>query len=290
MKRAAFSKKPPVARYTTCMALTLVKLGGSSITDKTTQNTARPEVIEDLLAQIAQARAVWQAARTGQQLILAHGQGSFAHFPAKQYEITQGFIRPDSTYGMAVVLAAVADLNHRVIEAGLKLQLPVVPWFAAQSVITQRKQAKTVWLDVLKGYLAAGLLPVTTGDMVLDTAQGCAVWSGENVLNYLAETLTQQKQTIAQVIQVGEVAGVLDSAGAVIPVITPESWQQYQNHVTSKTRGTDVTGGMLKKVEESLQLLKKTGIETWIIDGFAPQNLLNALTGKHWIGTRIARE
>lgn len=272
------------------MSLTLVKLGGSCITDKTKQNTARPRVIRDLLAQIAAARALWQAASSGEQLILAHGQGSFAHFPAKHYEITKGFTRPDSKYGLAVVLAAVADLNHQIIEAGLKLQLPVVPWFVAQSVVTHQRVAATAWFEVLRGYLAADLLPVTTGDMVLDTAQGCAVWSGEQVLNYLAETLTQQGEQIAKVIQVGEVAGVLDGSGAVIPVITPGSWRLHQTVVTSQTRGTDVTGGMLKKVEESLALLEKTGIETWIIDGFAPQNLLNALTGKPWMGTRIAHD
>ncbi len=270
------------------MTLTLVKLGGSIITDKTTQNAVRPEVIQDLLEQIAAAREAWQVASAGRQLILAHGQGSFAHFPAKQYEITQGFIRPDSRYGMAVVLAAVAELNHLVIQAGLKLQLPVVPWFSAQSVITENNAAAQSWLEVLLGYLAADLVPVTTGDMVLDQAKGCAVWSGETILNYLATELMRQGKTITQVIQVGEVAGVLDGAGTVIPVITPESWRQQQMHVTSKTRGTDVTGGMLKKVEESLQLLEKTGIETWIIDGFAPQNLEHALTGELWIGTRIA--
>ncbi len=271
------------------MTITLVKLGGSIITDKAIQNALRRTVLQNLWQQVAEAQAVWQQSGAEQQLILSHGQGSFGHFPAKQYEITQGLHRADSVYGMAKVLEAVVELNHQVVQAGLAHQLPVVPWALAQALLTNQRQAEKIWLDVLLGYLQRKLIPVTCGDVVLDAQQGCAVWSGETILNYVAQQLQQQGHIITQVIQVGEVAGVLDAAGKVIPEITPQSWQQHQGQVTTKTRGVDVTGGMLKKVTESLALLEKTGIETWIIDGFAEKNLYQALTGKAWIGTKIAK-
>jgi isopentenyl phosphate kinase len=267
--------------------LTLLKLGGSIITDKAVQNTVRFEVLTDLIQQIEQAKKFWsqQADTADQQLIVAHGQGSFAHFPAAQYETTQGLIHTDSVYGMAQVLAAVGALNKIVVDACLAEQLSAVPWLSAQAIITKQKQAQKVWLEVLLAYLDRGLLPITTGDVVVDEAQGCAVWSGETILNYLAKTLPQHNKKVTRVIQVGEVAGVLDGSGAVIPKITPASWSAHQAAVTSMTTGTDVTGGMLKKVEESLELAITTGIETWIIDGRAHNNLYHALVGKKWLGT-----
>ncbi|HCC84506.1 MAG TPA: hypothetical protein DEP87_02390 [Candidatus Pacebacteria bacterium] len=290
------------------MSLILVKLGGSVITDKEQPNTLRPEVLKNLMSQIARARQTWSAAASDHQLVLAHGQGSFAHFPAKKYEITAGLHRPDSVYGLAEVLDAVHTLNQLVVHESVQQQLPAVSWLASQAIIARGREFDQSWLTVLRGYLERGLIPVTTGDMVLDEAQGCAVWSGEKVLNYLAQVLAKpdssdggvniagkpQSTPIAKfqterVIQVGEVAGVLDTTGAVIPSITPESWFKHQSAVTQTTRGVDVTGGMLQKVEESLELLKTTGIETWIMGGLEPNNLFNALVGNKWVGTKVTK-
>ncbi len=86
----------------------------------------------------------------------------------------------------------------------------------------------------------------------------------------------------------GEVAGVLDRSGQVIPVLTAQNWTDYQSAVTNQTKGFDVTGGMLLKVEESLALAKETGIETWIVAGLKKNNLLNALIQQPWLGTKIS--
>jgi isopentenyl phosphate kinase len=169
----------------------------------------------------------------------------------------------------------------------VKQNLPAVSWMSAQSVITTAGgQPHQSWLAVLTAYLHHSLLPVTSGDVVMDETQGCAIWSGETILGFLARELSRSGYKVTKLIQVGEVAGVLDQAGQVIPELTAANWAEHQSAVTSETRGFDVTGGMLLKVEESLTLAQETGIETWILAGLEPNNLLKA-SGESWLGTRF---
>lgn len=265
-------------------SLTLIKLGGSIITDKTRPDTLRPEILADLIGQIVAAKRINPA----EQFLLAHGQGSFAHFPAHKYETKRGLINSDSLYGLALVLDAVGSLNRLVIHECVKQSLPAVSWMSAQGVITQAGgQPSQSWLEILKLQLNLGLLPVTSGDVVMDEAQSWAIWSGETILGFLATELQKSGYKITKLIQVGEVAGVLDQTGRVIPELSAQNLSVHQAAITSTTKGVDVTGGMLLKVAGALDLVKKTGIESWIVAGLEPNNLFKALTGESWSGTRI---
>ena len=114
-------------------SLTLIKLGGSIITDKSQSDTLRPEILADLISQIAAARL----RSPNEQFLIAHGQGSFAHFPAHKYETKRGLINDQSLYGMALVLDSVGSLNRLVIHECVGQQLPAVSWLSAQSIITE---------------------------------------------------------------------------------------------------------------------------------------------------------
>ncbi len=65
--------------------VTLVKLGGSLLTEKARPETARPAVIARLAAEIAAA-----APRLAEPLIIAHGSGSFGHVAARRHGIAGG--------------------------------------------------------------------------------------------------------------------------------------------------------------------------------------------------------
>ena len=60
--------------------LTLVKLGGSLITDKRVEKSFRRDVVKRLADEIAAARAVDPELK----LLIGHGSGSFGHFAAKR--------------------------------------------------------------------------------------------------------------------------------------------------------------------------------------------------------------
>jgi isopentenyl phosphate kinase len=263
--------------------LTLLKLGGSIITDKDIPMSLREDVLADLVRQIADARNY--LAKNQEQLIIGHGQGSFAHMPAAQYKTMGGFINEESVLGMAIVQDSAAQLNRLVVHACIRHELPAVTFAPSNTLITRERKPAEFFLSLLEAYLDKGLWPVTGGDVLLDYEQGCTIWSTEEVLAYLAIELQKRQRSVKRIIHVTEVPGVLDETGAVVPRLTPENWPRVKKAI-GRTKGFDVTGGMLLKVEESLGLLKHN-VESLIISGLEPNNLYQALVGKEWRGTLV---
>ena len=93
--------------------LTLLKLGGSLITDKNRPHTPRLEVLARLAEEIAAARRQ----RPGLRLLLGHGSGSFGHVPAQKYGTCQGVHSADEWQGFVEVWHQAAALNRLVMEA-----------------------------------------------------------------------------------------------------------------------------------------------------------------------------
>ena len=125
--------------------------------------------------------------------IIGHGQGSFGHVPAQTYQTIDGFINHQSRFGMAVVLDSVARLNQIVVHEFLKHHLPAVSLRAASSIITEQKKAKIFFSNILEAYLRQGLIPITCGDVLIDHAQGCTIWSTEEILSFFAQWLLKKK-------------------------------------------------------------------------------------------------
>jgi isopentenyl phosphate kinase len=263
--------------------LTLLKLGGSIITDKDIPMSVREDVLADLVRQITEARP--HLDQTHEQLIIGHGQGSFAHMPAAQYKTMGGFINDESLLGMAIVQDSAAQLNRLVVHACIRQELPAVTFAPSNTFITKARKSVEFFLPLLEAYLDKGLWPITGGDVLVDYAQGCTIWSTEEVLAYLAVELQKRHRKVQRIIHVTEVPGVLDAEGNIVPRVTPANWPTVKKAI-GRTKGFDVTGGMLLKVEESLGLLKH-GVESLIISGLEPNNLYKALVGEKWQGTLV---
>jgi isopentenyl phosphate kinase len=261
--------------------LTLIKLGGSIITDKEIPMSLRGAVLKRLVGEIASARQE----KPDQLLIVGHGQGSFAHVPASQYQTMDGFVNEDSVLGMAIVQDSAASLNRLVVHEFLKHELPAVSFYASNTIVTKKRKVSAFCADVVNQYLQQGLLPITCGDVLVDTDQGCTIWSTEKILAFLADYFLEKQIQVNKIIHVTEVAGFLDKQGQVVPEITASSWPKISKDLRH-TRGFDVTGGMGLKIEESLALAKK-GIESVIISGMLKDNLFWALSGQDCVGTII---
>lgn len=262
-------------------SLTLIKLGGSIITHKDIPMSVRTDVLEQLVEQIARAHK-----ETGKQYIVGHGQGSFAHAPAARYKTIEGFIHPESKMGMAITQDSAAQLNRIVVSEFLRNELPAVSYLMSNVLVTDKRK-KSHWdSQVLESYLNDGLLPITGGDVLGDTTQGCTIWSTEQVLALLADAFFKHpKYQVKRVIHVAEVAGVLDAEGAVVPHLTHDNWPKIKKLI-GKTKGFDVTGGMGHKIEESLQLAD-SGVEVRIISGLQKNSIYSALVGQECGGTVI---
>ncbi len=223
--------------------LVFLKLGGSLITDKLQEETPRPEVIRRLAAEVRTALDL----RPALQLLIGHGSGSYGHFAGRQYNTRDGVRTPAQWRGYAQVGAAAARLNRLVTDAFLAAGVPVVSLQPSASAVCRDGVLEALALEPLRAALEHGLVPLLFGDVALDTARGGTIVSTEELFLFLAPRLRP-----ARILLAGEVAGVLDPAGRVVPLLRPGD--ELALHA-GNSHGVDVTGGMSSKVGAMLDLV-----------------------------------
>jgi isopentenyl phosphate kinase len=230
-----------------------VKLGGSVITDKARPETARQDVIARLAEEVGRAAR----ARPTMRLVLGHGSGSYGHAVAHRYGTRHGVRSEADWRGFAEVAAAAARLNRIVIDAFLLARSAV--WSLQPSASARCRGGELVWLDVMaiEEALAHNLVPVVYGDVALDSLRGATIVSTEQILAYLSREI-QPKQLVL----VSDVDGVYagdpmrDPSAEHIPEISAANWARVRA-VLGRSHATDVTGGMLAKVEVMVELVKE---------------------------------
>jgi isopentenyl phosphate kinase len=233
------------------------KLGGSVITDKLRPNTARRDVLVRLAQEIAAARAQ----RPSLQLVLGHGSGSFGHVVAQQHHIRQGIARGGNWRGYAETGAAAARLNRLVTDALLDAGVPVVS--IQPSASARARSGELAWMAryPIRQALEHGLVPLIYGDVAFDEQTGCTIVSTEDEFAYLASRLPP-----ARIVMVGRVDGVYasdplaDPDAAHIARITPATYPAVEAELGG-SHGIDVTGGMLSKVRQMVQLVERGHVE-----------------------------
>ena len=262
--------------------ITLIKLGGSVITDKEVAESLRENVVQRLYSEIAKSLSSFEG-----KIIIGHGQGSFAHRPAAEYGTKQGFTHEKSKWGMVVTSAAVLKIHQRMLEYAVGAGLPVHTYRISNSLVTHKTKKEAWFAQNLLELLRLDLIPLTTGDVIADTAQGCTIWSTDTIFSFLASEFAKNEHDykVGRVIHASDVPGVFDSSGALIPRITPETYDLFKDSI-GLAKGVDITGGMSHKVAEAVFLAQEFGIETQIVSGLEPEKVSQALSGKH-VGTLI---
>jgi isopentenyl phosphate kinase len=260
--------------------LYFLKLGGSLITDKTKPRTPRYEVIARLAGEIASALNQ----RPRLRLILGHGSGSFGHVPAKKYGTRLGVSKPEQWQGFIEVWRQAAELNQIVMDKIKAAGLPAVLFPPSSAVTTQNGQVENWNLRPITAALEAGLLPVIYGDVIFDNLLGGTILSTEDLLAYLAGHLTPSRLLLA-----GLEAGVwadFPECTQLLPAITPASLPETQAAL-GESAAPDVTGGMLSKVTQCIDLCQRIQeLEILIFSGETPGEVERVLLGER-AGTRI---
>jgi isopentenyl phosphate kinase len=248
--------------------LIFLKLGGSLITDKLKIEHAHLGVMRRLAIEVGRA---WQSMPPG-SLILGHGSGSFGHAAAARYGTRRGASSSEEWRGFAEVSAAASRLNGIVVETFLAAGVPAITF--QPSATAQCEDGNIVRLSdqPLRQALAAGLLPIVHGDVSFDSIRGATIISTEEIMAYLAAELRPNWVLLA-----GETAGVMDTAGSVIPVITRQNVAAVRPALGG-SHGTDVTGGMLSKVLAMLDLATELpDTKILIFSGVSPGAVESAL-------------
>jgi len=258
-----------------------VKIGGSLITDKLKASTLKERALTVICQEIKLAM------ETGKQLIVGHGAGSFAHFPAKKYQTHKGITGEESYKGIAEVADVAAQLNRIVVRKLINTEVNAVSVSPLSTMTARNHELNSICIQSLEEMLKHNLLPVLYGDQIIDTEIGCTIFSTEKVLGYLALHLKEKGYPIERMIHCGQTNGVYDENGETIELINSKNFEQYKKALGG-SGGVDVTGGMMHKVEETLALAQK-GIPGLIIDGIENGSLSRAVRGEKVIGTRVEK-
>ena len=263
--------------------LTLLKLGGSLITDKSRPHTIREETIVRIAQEIVLAR---QAA-PDLTLIIGHGSGSFGHVPAQQFNTRNGVYSKNGWEGFAKVWHEARALNQIIVDILVSAGLPIIAFPPSATTISIAGNIIEWNTTPLQMALSHQLIPLINGDVIFDQQLGGTILSTEELFIFLAKNLQAER-----IIITGIEEGVWEdypTRTELIEKITPSGFQKIK-HILGKSSSTDVTGGMEKKVESLLSLIiTSPGIKAQICSGNEPGTLEQALLGK-FTGTLICAD
>lgn len=238
----------------------LIKLGGSVITYKDDSKRANVVKIEQLADEIHRSRR-----DDSRVLVVGHGAGSFGHPQASRYRTIEGLFHSESRRGMVEVRNGLSEIHTLVIDQLVRAGEYPISLPAAALLTSKGHKLDRLFIKPVVNLLEYGLLPVTSGDVVTDNRIGCTIFSGEQVLNFMAMALLRTQYKPSLIIEVSDSRGVEDrtKGGETIPVIDQTNVRAVLDTISSSSV-EDVTGGMVHKIKEAFMLTKK-GIPTLII-------------------------
>jgi len=258
--------------------ITLVKFGGSLITDKNVASSYRQAVVERLAQEIQAART----ANPNMQLIIGNGSGSFGHVEAAKYGTMAGVESAEDWLGFTKVATVASEIGQYVAQTLAAADIPVLRVQPSASVIARDGVIQAMALDNIQTALTRGLVPLVHGDVAFDHVRGGTITSTETVFSYLAKHLP-----VERILLLGTEDGVYDAEKHTISHITAENLESYRAALGG-SGGIDVTGGMLTKVMDMLTLASvRPGLQVRVMNGTVPDLLTNTLLYESSPGTLI---
>lgn len=250
--------------------LTILKLGGSVITDKAAnEGIANIETISRMADEISGYQG---------KMIIVHGAGSFGHPQAKKYVHNSRF----DAVGSIITHLSVKSLCKIIVDIFNSHKINAVGIHPMCCMTTSNGRISSMFLNQINLLLEKKIVPVLHGDVVMDTHLGSAVVSGDQIVPYLATHLKASRLGIGS-----STDGVLNDNNETITSINYQNFEKIK-HFIKGSENTDVTGGMLGKVQEMLELSENTGITSYIFDVRKPGNIKRFLNNEK-IGTMIMR-
>ena len=245
---------------------TVLKLGGSVITEKERRETLDGPALD------AAADAV-AAVRADEELIVVHGAGSFGHHYADEH----GVGTADGTRDAGAVLdihGAMKALNQFVLGRLRERGVPALPVHPLSVGARDADGELALPHGQVETMVGEGFVPVLHGDGVAHAGEGVTILSGDEVVVRLARGLGADRVGMCST-----VPGVLDADGDVIPEVGA---YEAVADALGDSDATDVTGGMAGKVRALLELDAPASV-------FGPDDLRAFLRGDS-PGTRIDGE
>ena len=260
--------------------LFVIKLDGSVITYKShTTGKLRVKRIKEIAQEIKQAQE-----EKNFNLILINGVGSYGHPVAKKYGTIHGIKNKVQLRGFCEIKYIVNFLNTKLNKIFFNAGLNVFPCQISSLVIQNKGKIFSFNTKPIKQLLQQGIIPMFSGDVVVDKSWGGSVCSGDKSALYLAREFKARKVLFAS-----DVDGIFDrdphkyKDAKLIPEVNKQNFPETLCLI-KKSSYIDVTGGMRGKLLEIKKYHKKTKIG--IFNGLKKNFILEAFLDRK-IGTFI---
>ncbi len=268
--------------------LTILKLGGSLLTDKTKPYTYREEVLKSV------AREIRECLDEGliQSLILIHGVGSYGHPPVLEHKLHKGFLGPEQLMPLSRTQREVADFRHIIWDELQKAEIPVCLMFSSSMITSVKMKMTSYFFESLKGFADVGMVPLTGGDILVDSAMGWSVGSGDQMAVIIAKELGAKRLIFAS-----DVAGIYEADPKVTlnpPLIERVNLDEIDMVLErmGSSGVVDASGAMkgkLTAIAPAKPLIEK-GLEVTLISMMEYGNLKGILKGEETPSTQIVVE
>lgn len=182
--------------------LTILKLGGSLITDKSEPYTVRHDVLE------AVSQEVKECMDKGliQGLILIHGVGSYGHPPVLKHKLHKGYLEPEQLLPLSKTQSEVAELRTIIVNQFQEVGVPICLMYPSSMFIQEKMKIVRYFFEPLKGFADIGMVPLLGGDIIIDPAMGWSVGSGDQMAVVIARELEAKRLLFAC-----DVCGIYDA-------------------------------------------------------------------------------
>jgi isopentenyl phosphate kinase len=262
-------------------SLTILKIGGSVITDKNGELAARTPEMNRLAEEIEKAGV--------KRLAIIHGGGSFGHPSAQRYSIKDGLKEDSQKIGFSETHHVMTVLNGLFMDSLIWHGLPAVSVTPSSCIITENGRISHFEDAVVRALLKMGFIPVLYGDAVMDMKLGFTILSGDQLVSSLAMRFNAERIVFGV-----DVDGLYDAdpkvekTARLFTHLNTEELKALQAKMCRPTT-CDVTGGMFGKVVELLPAVER-GIPVTIVNATKPGYVCKVLEGKAVEGTVIERK
>ena len=261
--------------------LTILKLGGALLTDKSRPNSLRTE----LLARVASEIRACMDAGLIDDLILVHGVGSYGHLPVLEHKLHRGLQSPDQLLPFARTQSQVMQLRSAIITALQQAEIPAVLMLPSSGVVASNFVVTLRFFGPVAGFLRIGMVPVLGGDVPADDVVGFSIYGGDAISVDLARHFQADQLLFAT-----DVDGVFSAdprKSANAQRLSQLSLRQMHD-VALTERQWDVSGAMAGKLQAIAQVsdLMAQGMRVHLFSMMEPGRLQAVLSGAD-VGTEI---
>jgi isopentenyl phosphate kinase len=256
--------------------ITILKLGGSAITDKKGKCVPNVPAIQHVADQLSEYK---------DPLILIHGGGSYAHPFVTESRLTKGLRDRNQLHSISETEFYLGQLTRIIYASLLVRSIFCVPLHPMSLATLNSGTVREFRLDPIRRALKAGLVPLLHGDLVFDESKGIGILSGDRIASIVGLGLGDTRVLFGC-----DVDGVYlanprtQRDAALMSDVNPRNFSQAVN--ASKSPSGDATGGMGAKVRVALSLAKE-GRECYIFNLKEKNALKKILSGTEMVGTRF---